>query len=394
MTPTRRQVVPVVIGFAAAIAWWIVDSTSPWPTLVALGTGIVIAEQLDLKAPRRAPLTTVHAFVLVLIKVASRAQFVIVVPIAEAVGVAVRKGPAWRERPLLYLERLGSAAAGFLVYHQIVAHWHAGEKTVVITALAAAGLAQLAVGELVRFGREGTWAFAWRTRGGELALLSSGMLMAVAYNGIDGNGGFGLWAPILFFIPLLATWYSFRQLDGINRAMDQTMRVLERVPEIGAWVPPGHTERVVELALAVGRSVGLDRAQLYELEIAARLEYLGHACMEDPEYSGEEHDPALVAGASAAALRASGILSPAADVLSSMADEIGGPGVRVSPQTRLAGQVLLVVRDFDLVTQGERSRIYAGLAAVTTDATDRYDPRAADALARVIVRRDFFGRRN
>lgn len=395
MTPTNRQVLPAVLGGLVALVWWIVNPGSPWPALIALGTGVVIAEQLDLKAPRREALTTVHAFVLVLVKVATRTQFFIVVPIAEAIGIAVRKEPTGWHRALLYLQRMLAAGAGFAVYHAIVEHWHADEKTVVLVALAAAGVAQLAVEELVRFGREGSWHFAWRTRGGELAVLSSGMLMAVAYGGIDGHDGLGLWAAVLFYIPLLATWYSFRQYDNINRAMEQTMYALERVPEIGGWVPEGHTERVVELSQAVGRAVGLDRTQLYNLEIAARLEYLGHACLEDEEYAGHAHEPGEVAALSSDALRASGVLSPAADVLGALAGSFR-PDTQpaIEPQARLAGQVLLVVRDFDLVTQGERSRLYAGLAAVTSDATDRYDRRATDALARVVVRRDFFGRRN
>jgi hypothetical protein len=394
VTPTRRQVLTPVVLFVAALVWWGASTASPWPALVALGGGIVIGEQLDLQAPRRDSLPMVHAFVLVLIKVATTAQFAIVAIAAETVGVLIRTCPDWRQRPLLLLERFASAAAGYAVYHSIVTNVHGNAKTIVISALAAAIVAQLSVEELVRFGRENSWTFAWRTRGAELALFSSAMLMAVAYNGVDGRHGFGLWAPGLFFVPLFATWYSFRQLDGINRALEQTMESLGVVAEIGGWVPEGHTERVVELSSAVGRALGLDRNQLTQLETAARIQYLGHACLEDEGYVGAKHNPADVAALSADALRGSEWLAPAADVLTTVAATHGAVNVPpVDPQARLAGQVLRVVRDFDRVAQGEKSRLYLGLSAVTSDATGLYDPRAVDALTRVVVRRDFFGRR-
>ena len=48
---------------------------------------------------------------------------------------------------------------------------------------------------------------------------------------------FGIWAPILFFTPLLAAWYAFERLDSATLAYRQTIEALAMAPELGGMVP-------------------------------------------------------------------------------------------------------------------------------------------------------------
>ena len=76
--------------------------------------------------------------------------------------------------------------------------------------------------------------------------------MAIGYHGVDDEGEFGIWGPILFFTPLLAAWYAFERLDSATLAYRQTIEALAMAPELGGLVPAGHSERVASLAVVDG----------------------------------------------------------------------------------------------------------------------------------------------
>ena len=80
-------------------------------------------------------------------------------------------------------------------------------------------------------------------------------------DGVEGIGGMGLWGPAVFTIPLLAAWYSYEHLALIRRTYDQTIRALGAAPELGGMVRDGHAERVAEVAVAMGGTLGFSRSR-------------------------------------------------------------------------------------------------------------------------------------
>ena len=152
----------------------------------------------------------------------------------------------------------------------------------VLGALAVAALVQVIADVTVRrVLHEGT-TFSARGRLAWLAIASSGMFMAIGYRGVDGDGRVGIWGPLLFSTPLLAAWYAFERLDSATRSYRQTIEALAMAPELGGMVPPGHAERVAELALAMGEQLGLSGADVRDLEMAALLHHLGQVTLDDP----------------------------------------------------------------------------------------------------------------
>ena len=103
-------------------------------------------------------------------------------------------------------------------------------------------------------------SFSARGRLAWLAIASSGMLMAIGYRGVDGDGRVGIWGPLLFSTPLLAAWYAFERLDSATRSYRQTIEALAMAPELGGMVPPGHAERVADAGVGDGRAARPDRA--------------------------------------------------------------------------------------------------------------------------------------
>ena len=92
----------------------------------------------------------------------------------------------------------------------------------------------------------------------------------------------GLAALGLFIAPLLVTQVAFRRYAGIRATYLQTVRALARVTEVGGYVEDGHAHRVGDLAVAVGRDMGMSEPELLELEYAALMHDIGQLSLRDP----------------------------------------------------------------------------------------------------------------
>jgi hypothetical protein len=361
------------------------DPHGPWVPLALLGAGVVIGELLELRPAGRPPIPLSYAVVLVLVRAASATQFAIVMLGAELVAFVLRREPtAWR-RPVVTAERLAGAAAAFALYRWITEAIPGPEgRWVVLLALTAAAVGEIALGEITAMALEHRFELTITGRSAELALVTSGMLMSIGYSGIEGVDAMGLWGPLLFSVPLLAAWYSFERLASIRRTYLETMRALSVVPELGGLVREGHAERVTDLAVAVGRELDFDRRELEYLEAASLLHHLGHVCLDDPEVLGRPVQPWEVSAASAAMLRETEYLAPAGDLL--LPDPLPFGGAARSAQS-IGGQVLKVASAFDELTEGDHSRAEAALGALSSGPGYIYDPRVLWALERVLDRR-------
>jgi hypothetical protein len=225
-----------------------------------------------------------------------------------------------------------------------------------------------------------------RARGADVALITSGILMAVGYDGIDGRGQLGLWGPVLFSIPLVAAWYSFELLASTRRSYLQTVRALGAAPELGGLVRVGHSERVAELADAMGRVLDLSLVELDHLDTAARLHHLGAVCLDEPG-EGQQLDPIAVATSGAQILRASDALAPAGDVVAAEPLLHRPPGRFEVRSAALSGMILKVASAYDELTEGDDEHAAWAVEALYTGPGYVYDGRVLGALERVLERR-------
>jgi hypothetical protein len=260
----------------------------------------------------------------------------------------------------------------------------ADARASVLGALASAAIVQIAVADLVTFARERRLPPV-RARGADLALVTSGMLMAVGYGGIGGQGRLGLWGPLLFAIPLLAAWYSFELLGRTRRTFRQTVQALGVAPELAGLVRAGHVERVADLAIALGNSLRLPESEIEDLETAAWLHHLGAVCLDEPA-SGPEPSATQVARAGAEMLRSSHALANAGDVVAAEPSLHRSPGEKPQP-AGLMGQILKVASAYDELTEGDDSHAQWAVDALFTGPAYVYDGRVLAALERVLKHR-------
>jgi hypothetical protein len=303
---------------------------------------------------------------------------------AQLVSILLRttdRSRAWRLT--IFVERVAVAAATYAAYKG--AWYLVGRReqvAPVLAALAGAALAQLLVdvsaSRLLRLGA----SFAARGRLAWLAIASSGMLMAIGYRGVNGDGRVGIWGPLLFSTPLLAAWYAFERLDEATRSYRQTIEALAMAPELGGMVPPGHAERVATLAMAMGELLGLSDTDVRDLEMAALLHHLGQVTLDAP-VDERGVDPSEVTAVTGAMLREIRPLVAAGEIIAGEVDE---------PKRRLAVQALRLASEYDDLTARDDVPGDLAVESLRSAPSYVYDERVVVALERVLRERINSGR--
>jgi HD domain-containing protein len=275
-----------------------------------------------------------------------------------------------------FIERLAVAAATFGAYSAATNLVDHQEKVApVLLSLAAAALAQVLVDVTIRKVLHRATSFSPRGRLAWLAIASSGMLMAIGYRGVGGEGRVGIWGPLLFSTPLLAAWYAFERLDSATRSYRQTIEALAMAPELGGLVPPGHAERVATLASAMGEHLGLSPADVRDLEMAALLHHLGEVTLDEPADTTRKPGQTEVAAVTSAMMREIRPLAAAGDIVAGESDD---------PKRRLAVQVLRIASEYDDLTARDHTPGDLALESLRSAPAYVYDERVVVALERVL----------
>ena len=274
----------------------------------------MVGDLVELRPANRSPIPMGFAIVVVLLRVATPTEFVIVVATTSVLASSLLPvGTPISTRGLYLAELLAAGIGAGAIYRVITDASSLSSRVGMLGALAAAAMFEIFVADLISLRLDRRFA-SLRARGADVAIVTSGILMAVGYGGLSGQGRLGLWGPALFSIPLLAVWYSFELLGRTRQTFRQTVQALGIAPELGALVRSGHVERVAHLAVSIGSELGVSESQLEDLETAAWLHHLGAVCLDDPS-PGEEPDATAVARAGAEMLRVSQALSNAGDIV-------------------------------------------------------------------------------
>jgi hypothetical protein len=388
----RARLAWVVLGtLVAAATVHVAQPHSMASGAVLLAAGAVLGELLVLRLDDGTGLPLSYAVLLVLVTCFEPGAAAALVVGAELVALVVRVTPRpLRARVMLAFHHLAVAAGALGAYRigrrEFGSRVHLGA---VLGALAVTVVAAVVVDEVLRLatrkrsGLIGSGSVAWT------ALGSCAVLMSVGYSGVNGRGDLGVWGPLLFSIPLLATWYSFERLDSISRTYRQTIEALAMAPELGGLVREGHATRVAALASRIGRELDLDDANLHKLETAALLHHIGQVTLDEPP-PGTRADMREVAEVTAALMRDIEPLYDAAEIVAGeplgARDSMRHPSTRVTPVVAIASQALKVASAFDDLTEGDADRSGAALEALYSSPGYVYSSRALEALERILNR--------
>jgi hypothetical protein len=375
MKRRRRIAFVAIAGLVAGSVARIADPSGSSDALVFLATGLVLGELLVLRLENETAVPLSYAVLIVLAASFTVPQYAAAVAGAELISLLLRfSDRASGLRVQILGERLLVAAATIAAYDAVRAI--APDETVaaLLFALGAAAVAQVGVDLVARWVLRLPPTLSERARLAWLAIASSGMLMAIGYRGIGGKGEIGIWGPVLFSTPLLAAWYAFERLHSATRAYDQTIEALAMAPEFGRLVPPGHSERVAVLSVAMATELGVSAGDTADLKVAARLHHLGQVTLDEPDDSTRGPGPSEVAAVTSAMLREIKPLAGAGDI-------VGGD--TADPRRRVAVQVLRVASDYDDLTARDSNDSSDAIEILRSAPGYVYDEKVLGALERV-----------
>jgi HD-GYP domain-containing protein (c-di-GMP phosphodiesterase class II) len=110
---------------------------------------------------------------------------------------------------------------------------------------------------------------------GAIAQVFIGWLMAEVGTKV------GLWATLLFMVPLLLARYSFTKQAETRALFFGTVSALSQAIDAKDGFTRGHADRVSRIAGAVAREMGLPEKQIEQIELAGLLHDIGKIGVED-----------------------------------------------------------------------------------------------------------------
>jgi len=216
------------------------------------------------------------------------------------------------------------------------------------------------------------------------AVAATAILIAFA------AGMMGLVALGVFIAPLLVTQMAFRRYAGIRATYLETVRALARVTEVGGYVEDGHARRVGQLAVVVGRELGMSEPELLELEYAALMHDIGQLSLRDPIPGGatvlaSPEQQRRIAELGAGVIDQAGVLDGVAEIVRYQS----WPWRGQERQPPVGSRIIRAANAFDdlVGASAETSRTVAALEWLRLDTATEYDPRVVEALAKVARRR-------
>jgi HD superfamily phosphodiesterase len=254
------------------------------------------------------------------------------------------------------------------------------------------GMVDALLAALARSGREHS-PFASAARDEFSALLgigsaigATGVLIALA------AAVMGYWALPLFALPLLVAQFSFRRYASIRATYDQTIQSLSRVTELGGYTETGHSQRVAQLAVAIGHEMGLSEADIKDLKYAALMHDIGQLSLTDPIPSGAttmiaRDEQRRIASYGAEVIRQSG-MERVAHIVEQQTEPFRRPGQPFDANIPVASRIIRVANAYDDFAGGSMesvTRLYA-LERLREGASDEYDPLVVDVIGRVVER--------
>ena len=191
----------------------------------------------------------------------------------------------------------------------------------------------------------------------------------------------GSWALPVFVVPLLLTQFSFRRYAAIRESSLQTIRALSRVTELGGYTEAGHSRRVSQLAVAVGRELGMSDADLRDLEYAALMHDIGQLSLAEPIPGGATvvaapADQRRIAHFGADVIRQTGVLDEVASIVAQQAEPYRRAHDLRGRDIPLAARIIKAVNAYDdLVGESsETTRRLDALERLRLGMAYEYDP--------------------
>ena len=212
--------------------------------------------------------------------------------------------------------------------------------------------------------------------------VSVGTLMALAYRALQA------WTLPLFFAPLAATHYSFKQVATIRKNYLQTIRALAKVPEMAGYTEHGHSARVAHMSVAIAKELGFNADEINEVEYAALLHDIGRISLPDPEDAYRSTSNLQLALVGSSIIDETGHFPRVAEMVRDQHEPYRRPGEEANRTLPRGAKIIKAASAYDDATEppGPGRSAWDALEKLHMGMAYEYDPEVIQALTRVLER--------
>jgi hypothetical protein len=340
----------VAVGVATSIIFssgGLVDLPS---VLVVYGTGLALGGAIFLMRPTRAA-----AVPAILRRLVGMITYAFVFAFVAQLSVVARVDPGWRVMVPLVV-----GAISWLVVEVVL--WVLTESPRDLRRL---HLVKAVMGDLNVF----------------VSLVATGALFGLTYQRL------GWWALGVAGLPYLFAHSAFRRFHTIKRTYRQTIRALARIPEVAGLGVDGHADRTADLALAVGRDIGLTRSEIDDLEYAALMHDIGRITLTEPAILRLGYTDDDIARWGAEIISQAPYLDRIADHVRRLHEPYRKPGELSDPSISTISKIVRATSAYDhLVVERKLSALQA-IEVLHQGAAYDFDPTVVAVMRRVLDRR-------
>ncbi len=224
-----------------------------------------------------------------------------------------------------------------------------------------------------------TWLLALADWPVVVGLFAAGALFGFTWPAM------GAWALGVALMPYAFVHVAFLRYDGTRRTYRQSIRALARIPEVAGLTADGHAVRTAELALAMGRELGMHPSNVEELEYAALMHDIGRVTLNEPAILKAGYTAEDIARWGSQIIAEAPYLRRVARIVRTQHDPYRRPGVDRDPDIPLASKIIKVASDYDRAIHERRLPPMEALEHLHRGSAYEYDPEVTASLRRVLA---------
>ena len=225
------------------------------------------------------------------------------------------------------------------------------------------------------------WLLALEDWAAVLSVLAAGTLFGLAWDVM------GLWSVLVAVLPYAFTARAFEHYNTTRVTYGQTIRALAQIPEVAGLASRGHSTRTADLAVAVGREIGLHPHDVDDLEFAALMHDVGRITLSEPAILKAGFTDEDIARWGAQIIAEAPYLQRVAEIVEEQHRPFRTPGVERDPDVPVPSKVIKVSSAYDQAVNELGLRPVEALERIHQGSAYEFDPLVAASLRRVLVHR-------
>jgi hypothetical protein len=214
-----------------------------------------------------------------------------------------------------------------------------------------------------------------------VSLLTAGALFGFAWPNMRW------WALPVAGLPYAFSHLAFVRYNDTRITYGQTIRALAQIPEVAGLAPNGHSARTASLAIAVAQDIGMEPAEVAELEYAALMHDIGRITLNEPAILRAGYTDEDIARWGAQIIAEAPYLHRVAELVSDQHRPFRKAGQERDETVALASKVIKVASAFDKAQHDMGLPAVDALEQLHRGSAYEFDPEIVAALRRTLTHR-------